>query len=344
MANYLKLMQEIKEEKIRPLYLFYGEETYLLNHALKAIEQVLGTDAAGQIDKQDEDYANKIDRIPFNDLAFSLMTPAFIASKRLIILRRTALFDKTLSDDMLDNLIHLLDATNPYAVLIFVEDKIDKRRKKNLQAVQEKGLLVEFSKEKSDSLKRWGAAFLGREGIKITGDALDSLISRCDNDMLLLRSELEKIALAFKGQNTVVNLELLNQIALPDIQGTIFNLTDNIAAKNAQNALMLYQNLIEQRQSPQYILFMVGRHFRQLAVALNCRNVEDVKTKLNVVDFVARKLWQQKRTFSKEQVEAIYLLVADTDYKIKSGQIPEAMGMELLLLQALEPSQVTRSV
>ena len=344
MANYLKLMQEIKEEKIRPLYLFYGEETYLLNHALKTIDQALGTEAAGQIDKQDEDYNNKIERIPFNDLAFSLMTPAFVASKRLIILRRTSLFDKQLSDDQLNSLSHLVDATNSYAVLIFVEDKVDKRRKKNLRAIQDRGLLVEFSKEKSDSLKRWGAALLAREGVKITGDALDSLISRCDNDMLLLRSELEKIALAFQGQDTVVHLDLLNQIALPDIQGTIFNLTDNIAAQNAQMALLLYRNLIEQRQSPQYILFMVGRHFRQLQVALNCRNVEEIKAKLNVVDFVARKLWQQKRTFSKDQVLAVYLLVADTDYKIKSGEIPEAMGMELLLLQALEPSQVTRTV
>lgn len=341
--SYAKVMQELRAGVLRPLYLLYGEEEYLSQHVLQTILGLALNPAAKSLDGRQLDAQSKPSQLSFSQLAQELKTPAFMSPKRVLIIRDSALFTSA-GNSYVESAAQLLDAVNPYAVLVFFEAKVEKRNRKLLQEIDKKGARVETSAEDLPTLLNWSKKYLQRYGIQISGDAAESLAERCGRSMQQMRMELAKLSLAARGSGrTMIDEAYINEVCIPDVRGSIFQLTDAIAQQQSEQALRIYSNMLEQRTAPQYILFMVARHFRQLLVASEAASVQDLMSRLACGKFVADKLWRQKAKFKQEQLSFIYLLCAESDYGIKSGKMDESNALELLILQALRPPLIDGS-
>ena len=91
-VRYLKvedLEKELKQNKLRGIYLLYGEETFLLENCLKTIKKQFGEKVNGI------NYI-LIDETNINGIISDLETPAFGYEKKLIIAKNTGLFKKDL--------------------------------------------------------------------------------------------------------------------------------------------------------------------------------------------------------------------------------------------------------
>ncbi len=338
--GYTEIMRELKSGRLRPLYLLYGEEEFLLEHVLRTIEEQALVPGAEELDSRVLDCGGKPQKLAFSTLSQELQTPAFLSPRRVLILKNTALFTPS-GNPYADQALSLISAVNDYSVLLFVEEKIDKRSKKLLNVVDSRGLRVELAAKDSYELQNWAKAYLQRYGIRMTPQAAESLVERSGRSMLQIRSELQKLSLACRREKReLVDEALVDEICIPDLRGTIFQLTDHIAQHNSEEALRIYRTMSSQKTAPQYILFMIARHFRQLLAASAASSVQSLMKQLQTGKFVAEKLWNQKRKFSAKQLQYIYLLCANTDYGIKSGKIAEDQALELLILQALQPPGV----
>lgn len=123
------LEKELKEGKLKEIYLFYGEETYLMDNCVKKIRNLFGELIKGI------NYI-EIDDTNLGQLISDLQTPAFGYPKKLVIVKNTGIFKRELKkkgasfQELRDKIIEYLkenqDILNQDNVLIFVEESVDK--------------------------------------------------------------------------------------------------------------------------------------------------------------------------------------------------------------------------
>lgn len=333
--TYQDVIAELKQNIIHNIYIFSGEENYLITHAINSLEKLILNPNTKELDKELRDYEGRPNRISFQDLIFSIQTPAFMSKRRLIVLKDTALLTST-GTTYEDSLKALLSETNNGSVIIFWETKVEKRKKKLLQYIANlDSVIVDFQKQDLNALMQWTSLYFRNYGISISKDACENLVERCNREMFFIKNEMDKLRnIVINSSVLKIDIPFLNTYSVPDLRGSIFDLTDALGARDVDKTMQLYQSLLSQGESPVFILFMIARHFRQLLIAYASQNQGILMKHLSIGNYVASKLWKQKNQQSENSVEAIYRLCCETDFKIKSGQISEEMGLDLLLIQA----------
>ena len=123
------LEKELKEGKLNEIYLFYGEETYLMDTSLKKIRNIFGDLVKGI------NYI-EIDDTNLENLISDLQTPAFGYPKKLVIVKNTGIFKRELKkkgaafqelrDKIIDYLKENEDIIKQDNVLVFIEESVDK--------------------------------------------------------------------------------------------------------------------------------------------------------------------------------------------------------------------------
>ena len=256
--TYSQMVQSIKSMDLANFYLFFGEEDFLLEYTIDLLKTKILAPGTEQLDFKFIDCKSSPDNLNIDELISEINTPSFMSERRIILIRNSNLVTAS-GKSLQDKFDGIFSVLNPNTLVIFREDKFEKRYKKIINAIKEHGEIVEFKKQDLNTLMNWGAAILRKNDIKITRDALENLIGRCESEMHIIKNELEKITLICLNQGiNAVNLELINKIALPDLRGSIFDLTDAIAESRVDKALSIYGIMLEQKFSPVFILFMLS--------------------------------------------------------------------------------------
>lgn len=337
-STYDVLARSIKGGEVMPIYLLFGEEEFLIEQILRALTNLVIAPGMKEADLYKSDMSSA--RLDAERLSEWVMTPPFLSSKRLVILKNTGLFGAN-SPEQADAAayIKLFSSIPDTSCLVFVEDKIDKRKKALYEAVAKEGTVVNFSTRSADELSRWIAFSLKKYEIRITVDAIGSLIDRCEGSMRLIDNEVKKLVLTSLGRDAKeVSLEDIDAICIPDIRGSVFQMTDAIGARDVNRALTVLDTLIALKEPIPRIRFMLARHIRQLICAKELVNQESIISSLKVVPFVARNLSSQARSFRMEELLSLYEACANSDYNVKTGKMEDRLSMEILLAEAAKRS------
>ena len=222
-----------------------------------------------------------------------------------------------------------------YSCVVFLEDKVDKRKKSLIDAVSQNGEVFEFMIQSEEDLSNWIRKQLSSANISISPDCVSSLISRVDSSMRMLRNEVLKIMLYCENKGvTKVDMPLLDKLSIPDVHASVFKMTDAIGMKDAGSALLILNDLILLKEPVPKIRLMLARHFRQLICAKELGDANAVINELKVRPFVARNLITQARGFTIEQLERIYGLCFDSDQWVKTGRMEDRTSLDVLLSAA----------
>lgn len=332
---YAGLIKDVKAGQIKPVYLLWGEETFLIADIVKRLKQQLLAAEALELDFSTFDADGLPARLDWIKIRTELQTPPFLSVKRVLYIKNSGLFKAAvnLSPDQNEAMEACLAHQASWACLIFKEEKVDKRTKKLLNIVQQHGSAVELTRMDLNGLINWSAAYLKRYDLKISRLAAESLIDRCEADMQKLSNELNKLRLYAQS----VGLRELNQaeidgVSVPDLRGSIFDLTDALAVGDAGKALRLYRLLRQNKEAGSLILFMLARHIKQLACARSAGREELLSALMKLPPFVLRRLIQQSKRFNIEQLGTMYTLCHERDRLIKWGKMDEEIALEALIV------------
>jgi DNA polymerase-3 subunit delta len=335
-SAYMKILRELRERGPQSLYLLTGEDGYLIDDLVSRLRKAVLLPDMEDLDAVTIDCEDKTTRLDLDRLRQDVSTPPFLSSRRLVTIRRSAAFrPNSLNEQDMKRFLDILQSLPQSVCLIFIEDKVDRRQRKLIKAVETHGVFGEIKHESAQVLTDWIRAVLSEIEVGIHAEAAENLIDRCESDMRQLSQELKKIKLYCEATGVkAVDVTVLDEVCIPDMRGTVFNITDAVSIGNVELAIRYLHVLFARKEPAQLILFMLARHFKQLMLALESRSDDDLRETARVHPFVAKRLRQQVRRFSWPKLEAIYKACFETDVALKTGLIDERTGLEILLAQA----------
>ena len=124
------LEKELNQGKLNSIYLFYGEETYLLETAVKKIKKLFWEKITGI------NYI-ELDEETIKSLIQEIQMPCFGYDKKMIVVKNSGLFKKEMKKKTTSSLKEIRDNLEEYlkqnsndvmqnVILIFIEDTIEK--------------------------------------------------------------------------------------------------------------------------------------------------------------------------------------------------------------------------
>lgn len=326
------------------IYLFYGEETYLLETRVKKIKKeyqqlILGINFI------------QIDDTNAEELIADLETPAFGFDKKLIIAKNTGLFKKEKKTTKSDSKKKKVDDTKlplnekiakyiqenseelkDIVDLVFVEQEVDKNAL--YQAIEKVGEVKEFALLKLPDLianiKKIAVAYK----VNIDDATAKYLVECCGTSMQDLINELRKL-IEYKGENSNITKQDIDLLCTKQIQAVIFDLTDNLGKKETSKALEVYNGLISNKEPIQKILITLYNHFKKLYIIKIAEKYnEDVATAMNLKPnqlFLVSKYKTQARYFETQELREVLEALIDLDANYKIGLISLEIGLEAIL-------------
>lgn len=319
-----RINEDIKQGNFKQIYLLYGEERYLRKQYTDRLKKTL----CGEDDSMNTHFYEGKD-VPVGEIIDLAETLPFLAARRVIFISNSGLF-KSGGEKMAE----YLTAPNETTFFVFTENEVDKRSKL-FKTVQSQGYVSEFAVQDENTLKRWVAGILNKEGKKITENTVQLFLTKTGTDMENIRMELEKLICYCMGRD-VITADDVNTICTNRISNHIFDMINAIADRQTTKALQLYYDLLALREPPMRILFLIARQYNMLLQVkeLKSRGYDNktIGTKIGVPPFVAGKYVTQASRFKSADLRLAVTQCVEAEEAVKTGRMNDMMSVEMLIV------------
>ncbi len=323
-----RINNDIKSGNFQPVYLLCGEERYLRKQYKDKLRNAL---CAPDDTMNNHYFEGK--HISVGEIIDLAETLPFFAERRVILIENSGLF-KSVGEQMAE----YLNAQNESTVFIFVESEVDKRSKL-YKAVGSNGSVIEFAPQDENTLKRWVAGILKREGKLITENTVQLFLTKTGTDMENIYMELEKL-ICYCMDKEVVTAEDVEAICTARITNHIFDMVDAIADKRTKDALQLYYDLLALKEPPMRILFLIAR---QCNILLQVKDMKgkgmsnkDMAGAVGVPAFAVNKYLVQAGKFKSAVLRGAVVKCVEAEEAVKTGRMNDVMSVEMLIMSVFE--------
>src|SRR5580693_2705789 len=346
-----RFVSELESRKLRPAYVFVGDEAFFRKRFRDAIiEHLIPADLRDfslfEFDLAENDLAEVLDRA---------RTPSLMAPFQVFFVRGVkTLFGRGSNEDKLAAIEAYCKDPNPDALLVFVADHIsipaDVRRmemtdKDRYEKIREEmgpfcGI-VELARVEESEAVRWIGDYCTGRGVKIETDGARELVDALGGDMMMISNEIEKLIL-YVGEKKRITLGDVETMVLAAKQRSLYELTDAISSKDRVRALEILDSILTTGEGDEAAighLYMLAKTFRQMLVILE-RNVRDQRMLwaalwqgFRVPPFAADDIIKQARRYkSKRELTRAIRLVAKTDLALRSNPPSKRIVLEKLVM------------
>jgi len=339
-SNQLQLLKlAIREKRTERLYIFHGEETFLLHHYLGQLRKLL-------IDELTESFNfHKLTSETFNVQTFAdcVENLPMMAESTMVWVDEIDLFK--LPEDEREKIGQILQDIPEYCTVVFTYVaapwKPDKRLKKFYEIIAENAQIVEFEKQSQRDLISWITRHFAANKKSISPDLCAYLIDITDGTMTALSSEISKIS-AYSGADVIKKSDI-DAVTEPVLDAVVFNMTNELSEGNYGAALTTMQKLLKMQQEPIQILGAIGANFRKMAAAKvlhdSGKGYADLMRLYNMRDFAAKKTMSASGRFSARFYAAAAELVLTTDRQMKTSHDSSERLLELLIMRLAQEAR-----
>ena len=333
------LKQQLKAKEPGRLYIFHGEEVFLLKHYLQQLKKLL----LDELTESFNFHRFHPENFDVQSFADALEAMPMMAEHTLIQVDEIDLFK--LDEAGRNTMAELLGDVPDWCSVVFTYEttpwKPDKRLKKLWTSIDENAQIVEFARQEQRDLVAWITRHFAHHGKRISTDLCVYLIDITGGTMTALSGEIEKIC-AFSGSEHIHRSDI-DAVTEPVLDAVVFQMTDLLSEGRYSAALEKLEMLLKMQQEPLAILGAVGNHFRRLGVARTLldhgRNSGDLQKLCGLPDYPARKIMDAARNLRPEFCARAVEMVMQTDYNMKTSYDDQERLLELLVLQLAQEAR-----
>lgn len=369
-ASSDRFLAQLGTAEMRPGYVLLGDETFLYERVRQGVLETLVPNDLRDFCLHDLELGSEITIFEALDLA---QTPSLMAPFQVIFVRGLkTLYGRGAKKDEFAALDRYFQSPNPQALILFVADHLtlptdlrrmereDKDRYDRIkETLGEHCGIVELQKVEEADAARWVIGTAEERGVKCDPEAARELVDALAVDMMIIRSELEKLLLYVSAPVRENNLDAtqFGHITLGDVetmvlaakQRSLYELTDALSQRDRPRALSLLHGLLHASDGGEDSaighLYMLARTYRQMLI-IHEKNVRDSRAIWQVLwqgfrmpPFAADVLIQQARRYkSRREISRAMRLIARADVELRSGPVDKTLVLERLILDlATEP-------
>ena len=262
-GGYEALRAAIKAGVPANLYIFYGEERYLLQTMARQLKELLIPGGFEEFN-----YHRLTGKgLTVQELEETAEAMPMMAEHTLITVTDMDIFK--LDESQRTALIDLLGDFPPYCTLVFLYEQVpykrDGKMKKLCAALNEYVQEVEFVQQERSDLLKWLKRRFAATGHDIDQTEADHLLFTCGSLMRGLIPEVEKIAAYARHER--ITVADIDAVAEPVLDARIFDMTNAVTARNYDRAAAILADLLRMQTEPIAILAALGKELRRLYTA-----------------------------------------------------------------------------
>jgi DNA polymerase-3 subunit delta len=255
-----------------------------------------------------------------------------------IVIYNASFFGSQKADEKdIDNLLQYLSNPNPNTCLIFVyDDKVD-YRKKVTKYFKDNKCIEDLVKLDYRTMCDYVNKYIKDNKWNINYDVVNYVIKASNNNYDIACNELDKMMLCY---NHDPSLEEASKIVSNSMSDSIYKFVDAVIDKDSKNAIKLLNELKIYKVEASLILLSLVKSFRQmLFYKIAIKENVDPKFALkadNLQDWQIKKVSESSKKYSIEKLINTIHLLAEYDYKYKSGKLDKDVIINSFILEFIE--------
>jgi len=324
------LEHHLRQGTLRPVYLCYGEEEFLIRRALARLAAWLA---------QHDELAAKLfleaADTPLADALNAARSPQLWGGRQLVVLWGVERYKAK----ELTPLAKYLDAPSAWTCLVLVSLGLKAR---DVQAsdlwrrLLEQEAVLAFPRLREGEVIKWLEQEARQQGKTLGPGAARVLVEMVGLNLAELAQQLEKLILS-AGAETVLSAAAAQKMASHSRVHTIFELVEALGQSGPERALKVLQRLMELGEPASVVVVMLARQLRLLlrtqeAMAQGLDTATLAKD-LGVPAFVAEKLQRQATHVSAAELQQQLLRLQEVDQQIKTGMAAPHLLLEKIILE-----------
>src|SRR5262245_3715886 len=320
-----EVFSQLQKGPAYPLYLFHGDEPYLIDQAIARLRERVGKATAIRSFYAGEDSL---------DALFDAWgTPSLFATDTLVVLKG-AEFLKAAERERLVKETEFRNATQP--LVVCAHGRVDMRQT-FFALCAKKGFVAEFRPPFPNQVIEWAQHFARERQVRLSEDAALLLAELIGPDLLALSAEIDKL-IAFIFPRTDIDAKAITKCAGDTYRHPVFDLADALGRRDRQKALgLLHRVLADEREALPVLHALVG-HFRRLwlvkEMAGSGSPEEEIAQTVGLHGQRLRLLLGQSRLYTVADLRQFWHRVTALDQALKSSRAAPLALLETLVLEA----------
>ena len=318
-----EVFTRLEKEPLPPLYLFYGDETYLIDQAVLRVRRRM-KDVPVRTFYAGEDALDA--------LLETWGAPSLFAAQSLVVLKSAERL-KAGERERLATAAELRDATQP--LVVCAHGKVDLRQQ-FFALCAKTGLVAEFRPPFANQLPGWAMRLAREKEISLSEDAAQLLADLIGADLLALAMEIEKAA-AFVFPAREISADDIAACVGDLHQYDAFDLAQALGQRDRQRALNLLRRVLTNDSEALRILHALVAHFRRLwrvkDLLTSGAPEMQIEREAGVRGQRLRMLLSQSKLYSVSDLRRFVHNAATLDLTLKSSRCSPANLFDALVLE-----------
>jgi len=308
------------------IYLYYGENIYLIEEKLRAFKERYIVKFSSALN---------IHTLDISEGGISALRE--VCEGRSLFDETVLVFVTGIENVSAEEIIEVLESLDVYGrkdiVAVFSAKTTQKVDKQVLSFFKKNGTVQEFVPYSGNALIKWVQELAIKCGAKISYENAKLLLERRGEDMLSLSHEIEKLSTYSKGG--AIEKEDIEGLVLSVFETDVFKTVDALSRKNSSQAMSLLWDHKKRGDDPFQIMGMFAYQSR---VLLLVKDAEENGTERSLAadhglhPFVIKKNKALSKALNMEEIRRLHSLVADADYKAKTGREEAYTALENVIL------------
>ncbi len=325
---YRPVLNRVQKGQIDPVYVIFGEESYLIDTLISEIvKQFVGT-----VQKEINYYIRYASDTSPEEI-FSLAAGSGLFSEKKVILYKDI---QQLRQPKITLLSKQLSAPNPDICLI-LSARTHSISQKKYQPLTKKATVVRIMPLRNAELQQFVREEFSTYGKKINDEAIRTLIYLVGEQVYELKTEIAQVANYYVDE-AEIKPQHIEQIAGAYAVHDVFELTRAIAGHDQPKSLYILHQLLEKGENPMVILSLLFRHLTILwkirgYYASGEKNDREIQTKLNLYSKHFAEYKKDLLKWRSEHLKKAMELLSEADWTLKSSQMNPEIVLDRLILK-----------
>ena len=312
MEEVIKIVNDIKNGKIKPIYFLMGEEAYYIDKLSDYIEENV-------LSEEEKSFNQTVlygRDVTMEDIISTAKRYPMMAERQVVIVKEAQDLVKTI-----DKIESYADNPMPTTVLVFCyKYKTLDKRKKVTKLLDKNGLVFESKKLYENQVGDWIKRVLAGKQLQIHPKAVAMLVDFLGTDLGKIANELDKLAIVLQ-QGSTITPEIIEENIGFSKDYNVFEFRKAIGERDQLKAYKIAHHFAENpKENPMVMTTtLVFAFFVQLLQyhGLKDKNPKNVATVLKVNPYFLKDYDTALRNYPMKKVSQIVATLRDTDVKSK---------------------------